>query len=204
MVALGVADIGAQSTPPRPAVSVRQQQPFFFSTFAADLNEDGRPDLIGATRAQDLRDRIGMGDGTFGPSRSLNRQGSPLAVGDFNGDRHRDLVVLNGRQPLHLPGRGDGTFASPRIVGPWDNAPSFNARIVVADFNGDGKQDFALIDLSVVCVYPGRGDFTFDTRVELTAPEFPSALVAADFNGDGTWIPRQRRGQSECRASTSS
>ena len=70
--------------------------------------------------------------------------------------------------------------SAPRIVG-----PGVSERIVVADFNGDGKQDFALINRSVVCVYPGRGDFTFDARVELAAPEFPSALVAADFNGDG-------------------
>ena len=112
MGAPGVADAGAQSTPPRPAVSVRQQPPFFFSTFAEDLNQDGRPNLVGATDAQDLQIAFGVGDGTFGPSRSLNRQGTPLAVGDFNGDRHPDLVVASNAGLSILPGRGDGTFGA--------------------------------------------------------------------------------------------
>ena len=164
MGALGVAHAGAQSTPPRPAVSVRQQPPF-----SLHVRRGPERRWPPRSRRRDLRagsaDRVRGRGWNFGPSRSLNRQGTPLAVGDFNGDRHPDLVVASNASLSILPGRGDGAFGAPRIVGPW-----VSERIVVADFNGDGKLDFALIDLSVVCVYPGRGDFTFDARVELAAP----------------------------------
>ena len=180
-LASGVADLHAQSTPPRPAVSLRQQPPFVFSTFAADLNEDGRPDLIGSTTAYDLQIAFGIGDGSFGPSRSLNRQGRALAVGDLNGDGHADIVITG---LSILPGRGDGTFGSPRLVDSFATpSQDPSPRVIIGDFNGDGKQDMALVDDGRVCIYPGRGDFTFDTRVEL-ASEGPGALTAADFNGD--------------------
>ncbi|MGH9144819.1 MAG: FG-GAP-like repeat-containing protein, partial [Vicinamibacterales bacterium] len=58
------------------------------------------------------------------------------------------------------------------------------SRAVAADFDGDGHLDFAIRSISCVCVYPGRGDFTFGPGVELPSQE-GLALVATDVNNDG-------------------
>ena len=152
---------------------------------AVDLNEDGRLDLVGATAATDLQIATGRGDGTFDATRSLNVRALPLAAGDFNGDGHADLVITG---VSILPGRGDGSFGSARVVDSTANPPGdieIQPRALVADFNGDGANDLVLLDDGFVCVYPGRGDFTFGPRVELTSPGGPLSLAAADFNNDG-------------------
>jgi regulation of enolase protein 1 (concanavalin A-like superfamily) len=178
-----VARLRAQTPPARSSVSLTQLPSFVASTLAADFNEDGRADLIGAGRM--LQVAFGAGDGTFGIPQSLGRVARPLAVGDFNGDGHLDVVISG---VSILPGRGDGTFAAPRIVDSTITFPDdilILSRAVVGDFNGDGKLDMAFVDRGVVDIYPGRGDFTFDARVQLVTADGPNAVVAADFNGDG-------------------
>lgn len=156
---------------------------FVVSTLAADLNEDGRQDLIGGG-ASALQVALGHGDGTFGTPRLLGVPGRPLAIGDFNGDGHIDVLITG---VSILPGRGDGTFEAARVVDASANPPvetDLPSRAVAADFDGDGKLDFALLNIGCVCVYPGRGDFTFGPRVELPSPQ-GSALVGADLDNDG-------------------
>jgi len=178
----GLARVRAQTAPPRPAVVLTQLPSFVASTLAADFNEDGRPDLIGAGSM--LQVAFGAGDGTFGTPRSLGLQARPLAVGDFNGDGHVDVVITG---VSIISGRGDGTFGAPRLVDSTVHLfdELLRPRAVARDFNGDGKLDIALIDGDAVWIYPGRGDFTFDARVQLATADGPNALVAADVNGDG-------------------
>ncbi len=66
--------------------------------------------------------------------------------------------------------------------------------LVLADFNGDGKPDLAMLNCTGICgpqqasgvwIYLGIGDGTFKLAPsEPTAP-FGNDLVAGDFNGDG-------------------
>jgi FG-GAP-like repeat len=88
-----------------------------------------------------------------------------------------------------LVGKGDGTFGAGKPLplvtkGIWD--------IAVADFNGDGRADFALTTAnvlgdpsSVTSVYLGNGDATFRAPVNTTIPGANSWLVVADVNKDG-------------------
>jgi hypothetical protein len=57
----------------------------------------------------------------------------------------------------------------------------------VGDFNGDGKLDVALVDLSNNCVYValGNGDGTFSLGVSYPVGAGPYAIISADFNNDG-------------------
>jgi hypothetical protein len=58
---------------------------------------------------------------------------------------------------------------------------------VVADFNGDGKQDIAVANYSSnnVSVLRGNGDGTFQPAVTYPVGKGPVAIAAGDFNGDG-------------------
>jgi VCBS repeat protein len=103
-----------------------------------------------------------------------------LVTADFNGDGLPDLVVLDDGGVVHiLLGAGDATF---REVGTVD----FHGRIVVGDFNRDGKQDLLEGTTSGVEVFPGRGDGTFGAPIGTSASAGDRIVAAVgDFNRDG-------------------
>jgi len=95
---------------------------------------------------------LGKGDGTFGAPATFSVGNTPIAMlaADFNNDGKLDLVVANyddGTVTLLL-GNGDGTFTqpsgSPYAVGRGQTTSS----IAAADFNGDGKLDIAVANLT--------------------------------------------------------
>jgi hypothetical protein len=119
---------------------------------------------------------------------TTDRTSQAEAVGDFNGDGIPDIVaVASGpTQPLLVwLGNANGTYtAAPSpVVSGYTFAP-----ILVADFNGDGKQDLAILngDNNTVSILLGNGDGTF--TVVATSPPIgsnPSQFAVGDFNDDG-------------------
>jgi hypothetical protein len=114
----------------------------------ADLNGDGRPDLV----MQDVEaaglDRIGLsvflnrGDGTFGSRRDYRAAGDldTFAIGDVNGDGGPDLAFTdsNLNSVLLFLDKGHGRFEVRRDY-PTDFLPG---DIAIADLNRDGRPDF--------------------------------------------------------------
>ncbi|MBN2615960.1 MAG: VCBS repeat-containing protein, partial [Bacteroidales bacterium] len=114
---------------------------------------------------------------------------SPYSVttGDFNGDGIPDLAVANtGSKSVSVfIGRSDGTFA-PK-VDYTTGTISKPYKVTTGDFNGDGIVDLAVVNnnSNSVSVFIGKGDGTFNNKVDYTTGTNPSGVTTGDFNGDG-------------------
>jgi phospholipase/lecithinase/hemolysin len=97
------------------------------------------------------------------------------------------LAASNGNTQLGAAPIGSSVLAQSFAIR-TPNATGFNpAFIAVADFNGDGKPDMAVLnsDAGTVSILPGKGDGTFQKQVIYTVGKVPISVVAGDFNGDG-------------------
>ncbi|MBS0374745.1 MAG: VCBS repeat-containing protein [Proteobacteria bacterium] len=164
---------------------------------AADLDGDGRPDLLVASDSGVVALLNGPVPGEFAAP-ILLYQGAAgstvrtLAVGDLNGDGVPDVVVSDddGVRVLVLT-RAGGTAAVAGTSTVYTNAvPGQFAVVAVADIDGDGANDVIIADQSggTVTILPNRADgsgtFLPPARYPLPA-EAGLSVVVADLNGDG-------------------
>jgi uncharacterized repeat protein (TIGR01451 family) len=167
-----------------------------------DFNGDGKLDLaVLNNTSEDISILFGNGDGTFKatintPVSHSGNGPSAFAVGDFNGDKKLDIVVVNSGDPTNgtlgvmnlLLGNGDGTFQAPIQI----QAGQYPFTVAVADLNGDKRLDLIVGDQSdaSLTILLGKGDGTFLTSATIPldgAPSTPIAvlsILAGDFNGD--------------------
>ena len=76
---------------------------------AADLNKDGKPDLVVA--GDGLQVLLGNGDGTFGSPANVYAKDGPVKIADVDRDGRLDIAVSADFDALAvLRGQGDGTF----------------------------------------------------------------------------------------------
>src|SRR5262249_36022519 len=111
-----------------------------------------------------------------------------LALGDLNGDGIPDLVVPNFNDSTKISvlfGKRDGSFQPLLPQQLFDSGGDNPFDAVVADFNGDGKNDVAVTIPSVgVSILLGDGLGHLRAPVVISDGNHPLHIVAADFNGD--------------------
>ena len=155
---------------------------------AADLNNDGKLDLVAASwNADKASVLLGNGDGTFQAvtTYAAGTQPRGVWVADFNGDGKPDLAVTNilSNNVSILLGNGNGTFQAPLNSA----TPSGPTGVAASDLNGDSNQDLvvAAVSSGAVLVLLGNGNGSFQTPVGYPVGSEPLRLELADFNGDG-------------------
>jgi hypothetical protein len=163
--------------------------PHPFSVKVGDFNADGSADLVvvnlGDSVTKPLHGWVsvllGNGTGTFEVGARYAAGTSPraVAIADFNGDGHVDLVTGG----LVLMGNGDGTFETVENRGTGNGHWS----LATGDFNRDGSMDFVgpNSDADTVSVLLGKGDGTFLAAPAFPTDVLPSSVAVDDFNGDG-------------------
>jgi Bacterial Ig-like domain (group 3)/FG-GAP-like repeat len=173
------------------------------SVLMADVNGDHKLDLVYLTADfQTIEVALGKGDGTFAAAQPLPaitqstvNGGGRFAIADVNNDGKLDVIAVvrtnsfNSALAVFL-GNGDGTFGSPIIsAGPTNNAlfPGLNARMGIADFDGDGAVDIVISDVAddTISFLSGDNAGHFTLKQTFFDGNNPQNITVADLNGDG-------------------
>lgn len=189
-----------------PAVTYSSGGVYPMAVAVAEMNVDGRPDLLvangcGNTCAEGaVAVLLGNGDGSFRPATqqvSGGRYPDSVAIGDVNGDKILDAVVANSWSNTVgvLLGNGDGKLRPPAVYNSGGLSALKKIAAEVADVNGDGKLDLLVVsecpisgclDQAVVGVLLGNGDGTFLTALTFDSGGYMADwLAVGDVNGDG-------------------
>lgn len=168
------------------------------SLAVADLNGDGKPDIVTA----DFTDNtvsvlLNKGNGTFAARSTMLVGNGPdfVTVADLNKDGKADIVVSDsGDNSFNvLLNKGNGAFTlQPEIqVGPLP-AQSTLQMTVVGDFNNDGNLDVISTNTDpnsdVVMFYPGNGNGGFGAPHAIVTGLRTLNLQAAALHGTGTTL----------------
>lgn len=162
----------------------------------ADLNKDGKLDILTCNDGDTLTVLLGNGLGGFTPA-----PGSPInvaaahliAVGDVNNDRNLDLALTHHDSfgVVVLLGAGDGRFV-PASGSPFtahQGTKAHNHGLALSDLNSDGNLDITTSnqdDNSVsVLLGNGRGGFTPAAGSPFAVGRAPYPHAVGDVNRDG-------------------
>ena len=161
---------------------------------AADLDADGRPDLVvGVTGGLRLLRNVSE-PGTYAfevlpVNSSTIASGSypfGIEVVDYNGDGELDIVFCDytGGDLHFVPGTATPFEFGPEVVMNVGGGP---VDVASADFTGDGLQDLAVsrINQSDVAILRNEGGSDFVQVLAVPVGVSPNYLITSDFNRDG-------------------
>jgi hypothetical protein len=158
---------------------------------AADLNGDGRDDLVVGSTASVYpmtNTTIPTGPIRLSTGTSTATGSGPRAVvlTRLDGDTFTDAATCNANSGTVsvLIGKGDGTF-KPRVDIPVGTQP---IGLLSADMNRDGAADLVSLTsftgTASIGILTGKGDGTFNPVVNTPLASTPTGMTLGDFNGD--------------------
>ncbi len=167
------------------------------SIVAADVNGDGKLDIVAMAPYNGVFVFLGNGDGTFKrqlptpPFARVPLALRSMAVGDLNGDGKPDLAFQSndttGGGISILLNTGNGTFGTPAYYPVGDRRRLCRRGIAIGDVNGDKKPDIVVGSRSTTAiVYLNQGGGTFAVKGTVgSVPLYPTNnVVLADINND--------------------
>ncbi|MGC0327060.1 hypothetical protein RKD23_000050 [Streptomyces sp. SAI-170] len=173
---------------------------FASSLASGDVNRDGYADLLVGSEGEGvpgaslsgavtvlwggpspLRSGLLLPSGPSYPSRMF---GADIAVGDFTGDSAPDVAVSTATSLKLYSGTFTRTTAPSGYEVPAADGGGWH--ITAGDFNGEGKDELAVVLRDATIVYgqtPGTTDLaSFSEQARLAGG---NAVAAGDLNGDG-------------------
>ena len=183
-----------------------------YSVAVADVNRDGKPDLLVANWLASSQNPghgtvgvlLGNGDGTFLPATAYDSGGNlpySIAITDINQDGKPDIVAANcaptgsyacpnfggsgGRGIIGVSlGNGDGTFKSTTT---YDSGGLYATSVAIADVNADNKLDLVVSNICATnnCA-PGHSRGGVGALLGNGVGSFQPAITF-DSGGDGSW-----------------
>jgi len=173
------------------------------SVAVADLNGDGRPDLIVANEESNTVSVLlnttapGATTPSFAAQHTFATGSLPVsvAVADLTGDGRPDLIVANERDNsvsvllnTTAPGATTPSFAAQHTFA----TGSFPVSVAVADVNGDGRPDLIVaneysytVSVLLNTTAPGATTPSFAAQQTFATGSFPVSVAVADLTGDG-------------------
>jgi hypothetical protein len=156
----------------------------------ADVNNDGKPDLISANNNSDtLTVLTNNGSGVFGSNATLNVGSGPsfvLAVTNVDGQGHMALISANSASTnlTVLTNNNSGVFGFKATLN-----VGLQPECVAVVTNFDGHGHMALVSANAgsntLSVLTNNGSGVFGSNATLNVGNFPWFVATADVNGDG-------------------
>ena len=153
---------------------------------SADLDDDGRSDLVVTDSAPQTLAYLGLPTGFADPVVVSATVGGLVDAADLNGDGRTDVVGSDTRDVLVYAQAADGSFAEETRI---TDVPDLRS-IAVGDLTGDGRADIATTKSNNspyggTYVYPQTSTGGIGRPVLYGLYDLPEPLVLADVDSDG-------------------
>jgi hypothetical protein len=182
------------STPGNISFEVRKDLPAMNPDLVtiADLNKDGRPDLVVtnfvAHSISIFRNTSNPGAVSFAARTDYPTGNFPdeVAVADIDGDSWKDIVVTSDAPIAIFKNAGTAGISFSINNNPIPGLEAGN--VILADFDGDNKPELTVGKDASVAVYRNTsvaGTISFAAPNDFAISGYPGRLAVADLDGDG-------------------